>query len=313
MRDFIKNFVIIFAGLLLVAGVVSFATSWRSAKKPETVGIGAMVEQINAGKVQKVTVQGDQITVTLKDAAARPQIVKKEYDESFGDIIKNYGVTEEARKTLQIEVQDESSWKFWAANLIPGLIPVIAIVIFIYLMSRSAQGVNNRAMGFGLSNPRQVDPENTKDKKTFADVAGAKEAKEELVEIVDFLKNPKRFADMGAKIPKGVLLTGSPGTGKTLLAKAVAGEADVPFFHMSGSEFVEMFVGVGASRVRDLFAKAKKAAPAIVFVDEIDAVGRRRGEDRCGCRRRARLPRPTRRRWCSLNLTLLPLFTIATL
>ncbi len=277
MRDFIKNFVIIFAGLLLVAGVVSFVTSWRSAKKPETVGIGAMIEQINAGKVQKVTVQGDQITVTLKDAAARPQIVKKEYDESFGDIIKNYGVTEEARKTLQIEVQDESSWKFWAANLIPGLIPVIAIVIFIYLMSRSAQGVNNRAMGFGLSNPRQVDPENTKDKKTFADVAGAKEAKEELVEIVDFLKNPKRFADMGAKIPKGVLLTGSPGTGKTLLAKAVAGEADVPFFHMSGSEFVEMFVGVGASRVRDLFAKAKKAAPAIVFVDEIDAVGRRRG------------------------------------
>lgn len=276
MRDFIKNFVIILAGLLLIAGAVSLITSWRSTKKPETVGIGAMVEQINAGKVQKVTVQGDLITLDLKDAAARPQVVKKEYDESFGDIMKNYGVTDEARKNLQIEVKDEGSLKFWAANLIPGLIPVIAIVIFIYLMSRSAQGVNNRAMGFGQSNPRQVNPE-SKDKKTFADVAGAKEAKEELVEIVDFLKNPKRFADMGAKIPKGVLLTGLPGTGKTLLAKAVAGEADVPFFHMSGSEFVEMFVGVGASRVRDLFAKAKKAAPAIVFVDEIDAVGRRRG------------------------------------
>lgn len=276
MRDFIKNFVIIFGGLLLIAGAVSLITSWRSTQKPQVIGIGAMVEQINAGKIQKVTVQGDLITLDLKDATARPEVVKKEYDESFGDIIKNYGVTDAARASLQVEVKDESSWKFWAANLIPGLIPVIAIVIFIYLMSRSAQGVNNRAMGFGQSNPRQVNPE-SKDKKTFADVAGAKEAKEELVEIVDFLKNPKRFADMGAKIPKGVLLTGLPGTGKTLLAKAVAGEADVPFFHMSGSEFVEMFVGVGASRVRDLFAKAKKAAPAIVFVDEIDAVGRRRG------------------------------------
>jgi cell division protease FtsH len=144
------------------------------------------------------------------------------------------------------------------------------------MMTRSVAGANSKAMGFGQSNPRMNAPEN-KDKKTFADVAGAVEAKEELVEIVDFLKNPKKFADMGAKIPKGVLLTGSPGTGKTLLAKAVAGEANVPFFHMSGSEFVEMFVGVGASRVRDLFSKAKKAAPAIIFIDEIDAVGRRRG------------------------------------
>ena len=136
--------------------------------------------------------------------------------------------------------------------------------------------MNNKAMGFGQSNPREVKPED-KDKKTFADVAGAKEAKQELEEIVEFLKSPKKFADMGAKIPKGVLLMGAPGTGKTLLAKSVAGEANVPFFHMSGSEFVEMFVGVGASRVRDLFAKAKKTAPAIVFIDEIDAVGRRRG------------------------------------
>ena len=136
--------------------------------------------------------------------------------------------------------------------------------------------MNNRAMGFGQSNPREVKADD-KDKKTFADVAGAKEAKEELEEIVDFLRDPKKFAELGAKIPKGVLLTGNPGTGKTLLAKSVAGEAGVPFFHMSGSEFVEMFVGVGASRVRDLFAKAKKAAPAIIFVDEIDAVGRHRG------------------------------------
>jgi cell division protease FtsH len=144
-------------------------------------------------------------------------------------------------------------------------------------MSRQAAGANNKAMGFGSSTARQVKPEDDKHRKTFADVAGAKEAKAELEEVVDFLKDPKKFTDMGAKIPKGVLLMGSPGTGKTLLAKAVAGEANVPFFHMSGSEFVEMFVGVGASRVRDLFTKAKKAAPAIVFIDEIDAVGRKRG------------------------------------
>jgi len=190
--------------------------------------------------------------------------------------MKNYGVTEAARKDLQVEVKQESSWKFWAANLIPALLPLIIIMVFFYFMSKGVQGMNNRAMGFGQSNPRQVKPED-KDKKTFADVAGAKEAKEELVEIVEFLRDPKKFAEMGAKIPKGALLTGAPGTGKTLLAKAVAGEANVPFFHMSGSEFVEMFVGVGASRVRDLFSKAKKAAPAIVFIDEIDAVGRRRG------------------------------------
>lgn len=276
MKDFLKKFIIVFGGLVLIAAGFNLVSGWQSTKKPDTVGIAQVVDEINANKVSKVTIQGDAVTVTLKDVAAHEQVTKKEYGESFGDIMKNYGVSDEARKQLQVEVKDESSWKFWAANLLPTLIPLIGIVVFIYLMSRSAQGMNNRAMGFGQSNPRQADAE-SKDKKTFADVAGAKEAKEELVEIVEFLKTPKRFADMGAKIPKGVLLTGAPGTGKTLLAKAVAGEAGVPFFHMSGSEFVEMFVGVGASRVRDLFTKAKKAAPAIIFIDEIDAVGRRRG------------------------------------
>lgn len=245
-------------------------------KKPEVVGIAELVEEINSGKVKKVVVEGNTLRAELNDAAARPQEVRKEPTESFGDIMKNYGVSEEARGKLRVEIKDESSWKFWAANLIPALLPLIIIIVFFYFMSRGVQGMNNKAMGFGQSNPRQVKPTD-KDQKTFADVAGAKEAKEELMEVVDFLKDPKKFAKMGAKIPKGVLLMGSPGTGKTLLAKAVAGEADVPFFHMSGSEFVEMFVGVGASRVRDLFGKAKKAAPAIVFIDEIDAVGRRRG------------------------------------
>ena len=226
--------------------------------------------------MNKVVVEGDQLNIELKDANAKAQIVKKESTESFGELMKNYGVSDESRKGIAVEVKDESSWKFWAVNLLPALLPLIIIIVFFFFMSRGVQGMNNKAMGFGESNPRTVDPK-SQEKKTFADVAGANEAKEELKEIVDFLKSPKKFADMGAKIPKGVLLMGAPGTGKTLLAKAVAGEANVPFFHMSGSEFVEMFVGVGASRVRDLFRKAKKEAPAIVFIDEIDAVGRRRG------------------------------------
>ena len=276
MKDFIKNFIIIFVVLLVVAGILS-TVRMGDTKKPDTIGLVQLVDEINGGKVNKISVEGDMINVTLKDTGAKAQQVKKEPNESFGELMKNYGVTDDARKSLTVEIKDESSWKFWMMNLLPIIVPLIIIILFLYFMTRSVSGANGRAMGFGQSNPREVKPEDTKDKKTFVDVAGAKEAKQELEEVVDFLKDPKKFAAMGAKIPKGVLLMGAPGTGKTLLAKAVAGEAGVPFFHMSGSEFVEMFVGVGASRVRDLFAKAKKAAPAIVFIDEIDAVGRRRG------------------------------------
>ena len=160
-------------------------------------------------------------------------------------------------------------------TLLPFLIPTILIVVVFYFIMRQQQGTGNKALSFGKSRARmQVGGKN---KKTFADVAGADEEKEELAEIVEFLKNPKRFIDLGARIPKGVLLVGPPGGGKTLLAKAVAGEAGVPFFSISGSDFVEMFVGVGASRVRDMFENAKKNAPCILFIDEIDAVGRQRG------------------------------------
>lgn len=276
MKDFFKNFIIIFVCLLFVAGVLSYFKQ-NEEKQPETIGIGQLVEEINAGAVKKVVVEGNMLNIELKDENARPQEVKKESGESFGDILKNYGISEESKKSLAVEIKDESSFKFWAINFIlPILLPLFIILAFFYFMTRGVQGVNNKAMGFGQSSAKMVNPRD-KNRKTFTDVAGANEAKEELQEIVEFLKTPKKFSDMGAKIPKGVLLMGSPGTGKTLLAKAVAGEANVPFFHMSGSEFVEMFVGVGASRVRDLFAKAKKTAPAIVFIDEIDAVGRRRG------------------------------------
>jgi cell division protease FtsH len=185
-------------------------------------------------------------------------------------------VEKEKMTSIIIEVREDEGLNFWLANILPFLIPFLLIGVFIYFMMRSVQGANTRAMMFGQSQAREVGREQ-KDKVTFKDVAGVKEAKEELKEVVEFLKHPKKFLDLGARIPRGVLLLGSPGTGKTLLAKAVAGEADVPFFSISGSEFVEMFVGVGASRVRDLFKKAKKNSPCIIFVDEIDAVGRRRG------------------------------------
>ncbi|MBI2631341.1 ATP-dependent zinc metalloprotease FtsH [Candidatus Nomurabacteria bacterium] len=166
---------------------------------------------------------------------------------------------------------------YWLVNILPFLLPVVFILLFFWYLSRQVKGAGMQAFTFGQSKARITDPNDKSNKVTFKDVAGCKEAKEELKEIVDFLKSPKKFLDIGARIPKGVILTGLPGTGKTLLARAVAGEASVPFFHLSGSEFVEMFVGVGASRVRDLFKMAKKAAPAIIFVDEIDAIGRTRG------------------------------------
>ncbi|OGH92732.1 MAG: cell division protein FtsH [Candidatus Magasanikbacteria bacterium RIFOXYD1_FULL_40_23] len=275
MRNFVKNFIFVFIFLFLVAAVLGYVKAGKD-KSPETVSISKMVEEINANQVKTVIIKGDTLSLQLKDEKAKLQEVLKEQNGTFGEIVRNYNVSSSSLSQLSVEVKNDSSWKFWLGNLLPILLPLIIFILFFYFMTRGVQGMNSKAMGFGQSNPRQTNPDD-KNKKTFADVAGAKEAKQELVEVVDFLKDPKKFTEMGAKIPKGVLLVGTPGTGKTLLAKAVAGEANVPFFNMSGSEFVEMFVGVGASRVRDLFSKAKKDAPAIVFIDEIDAVGRRRG------------------------------------
>ncbi|MEK7203067.1 MAG: ATP-dependent zinc metalloprotease FtsH, partial [Patescibacteria group bacterium] len=177
---------------------------------------------------------------------------------------------------IKIEIKEDEGMSYWLTVILPFLLPFLLIGFLIYFMMRSVQGANSRAMGFGQSQAKEFGKE-IKNKTTFKDVAGVKEAKEELKEVVEFLKQPQKFIELGARIPRGVLLLGSPGTGKTLLARAVAGEANVPFFNISGSEFVEMFVGVGASRVRDLFRKAKKSSPCIVFIDEIDAVGRSRG------------------------------------
>jgi cell division protease FtsH len=274
MKSLLKNFLLIFLALFLIAAILSYGS--KGAEKTETVGVNVLVDEIQNEKIKSIDVKGDTLLVTLKEEGTKKQEVRKELGQSFSELMDNYGVNSDKLKTIEVAVKDETGWKFWLGALAPYFLPFLLIAGLIFLMTRQVQGINNRAMGFGQSSGKEAKPED-KNKKTFADVAGAREAKEELSEIVEFLKEPKRFTDMGAKIPKGVLLMGSPGTGKTLLARAVAGEAGVQFFHISGSEFVEMFVGVGASRVRDLFNKAKKVAPAIVFIDEIDAVGRKRG------------------------------------
>ncbi len=272
MSSMVKNFVFFLAGLLVIAGALSFVDLGKTPI-PE-VSIAKLVEQVNQDQVGAIEVQGDTLHVTLRDE--KKETVRKESGESVSELMKNYGVAPERLSGVNLTIKKEGGFSYYLGALLPVLIPFILIGIVVFFMMRQVQGANSKAMTFGQSGAKEVDSKG-KNKVTFADIAGSKEAKEELSEIVEFLKNPKRFTQLGAKIPKGVLLMGPPGTGKTLLARAVAGEADAPFFHISGSEFVEMFVGVGASRVRDLFRKAKRAAPCIIFIDEIDAVGRQRG------------------------------------
>ncbi|MBU2542449.1 ATP-dependent zinc metalloprotease FtsH [Patescibacteria group bacterium] len=274
MKNLVKNFTIIFLVLLTFAAILSF--TYSGEVEPEKVGVNTLIQNINDERVKEVEVRGDFLLATLMGDEEKVLEVKKEPGQSFAELMSDYGVESEKLQRVNLLVKEESGLTYWMSLILPAMLPILLIIGIIWFMSRQMQGMNNKAMGFGQSQAKQNKPDD-KDKKTFKDVAGAKEAKEELSEVVDFLKNPKKFTQMGAKIPKGLLLMGSPGTGKTLLAKAVAGEANVPFFHISGSEFVEMFVGVGASRVRDLFNKAKKAAPSIIFIDEIDAVARKRG------------------------------------
>lgn len=272
MGNLAKNFAIFF--LVFLGIIFIFSYFGPSGQKPEKVGIERLVEQVNKEEIASVMVEGDTLKIKLKDG--KEEEVRKETGESFSTLMKNFNVDPNKVAKINIQVKDESGLNFWLLTILPFLLPFLLIGAVIYFMMKSVQGANSKAMMFGQSQAKEF-KKDEKERVTFKDVAGAKEAKEELKEVVEFLKHPKKFLELGARIPRGVLLLGSPGTGKTLLARAVAGEAGVPFFHMSGSEFVEMFVGVGASRVRDLFKKAKKNSPCIIFIDEIDAVGRRRG------------------------------------
>jgi len=252
--------------IILFALIVAAAYNQPSTLK-EISATQAMNDN-NAGKYSSIVVSNNQLTITPKGQSHATLKAYVDNNSSLKEQGFNTGKSAITYKSI-------SSSNSALLSLAGSVIPVVIIAGLLYFMLRSAQGQGNQALSFGKSRARLYG--NEKDKSTFRDIAGSDEAKQDLEEVVEFLKFPKKFAGMGARIPKGVLLVGPPGTGKTMLARAVAGEANVPFFSISGSEFVEMFVGVGASRVRDLFAKAKKNAPCIIFVDEIDAVGRRRG------------------------------------
>lgn len=269
LGKFLKSNWLIFILILIIGASFAYSESAKKVEKNfQEASISQVVEEINNNQVDRILVDGNKLEIFLKekkDGKDKEVAYKEE-----GISLTTYGI---APDKVKIEVKNNEAGSIWM-DILPTAILFLFMAGFIYLMLRAAQGANQQAMSFGKSRARV----NLQDSRvTFNDVAGSEEAKKDLVEIVDFLKNPKKYKDLGAEIPKGVLLLGPPGTGKTLLAKAVSGEAGVPFFSISGSEFVEMFVGVGASRVRDLFAKAKRNAPCIIFIDEIDAVGRQRG------------------------------------
>jgi len=258
--------------LIIVAiGAIIFTALRSSATQSPDVPLSQVAALINAGKAKEVSVSGDDVTV---DTGSEVVTSRKDPSTDLASQLKDLGVDAVKLQAVKYVVDRPPEWGTLLSTL-SFLLPGLIVVGLIYFMFRQAQGTNNQAMSFGKSRARMFTGEHPT--VTFEDVAGAEEAKHDLQEVVEFLKEPEKFVSLGARIPKGVLLVGSPGTGKTLLAKAVSGEAGVPFFSISGSEFVEMFVGVGASRVRDLFDQAKRHSPCIVFVDEIDAVGRHRG------------------------------------
>jgi cell division protease FtsH len=240
----------------------------------QPVNYSDAVREINAGQVKKVTIVANKATLELYANSEKQQLNLPDRFEPFQKTLEDYNAANPSRNVI-IDFQPESATFSLLGSVFLSLLPVVLIGGFFFYMMRQAQGTNNQALSFGKSRARMFI--GNKPTVTFEDVAGVEEAKQELTEVVEFLKYPEKFSSLGARIPRGVLLVGPPGTGKTMLARAVAGEAGVPFFSISGSEFVEMFVGVGASRVRDLFDQAKRNAPCIVFIDEIDAVGRQRG------------------------------------
>ena len=257
----------LFWAIIIFVALIFYATLFPASNLKD-VALSDVVHRANDGKIAQLEIQGNDIKITPKD-----QSKPTEHSVKESSSIYEQGLNKDAKVEVKVIPPSTTGETMW--NLAVMVVPVLIVVVFFMFMMRQAQGQNNQAMGFGKSKARLYGQD--KEKVLFTDIAGNDNAKQDLQEVVDFLKHPKKYKDLGAKIPKGVLLVGNPGTGKTMLARAVAGEAGVPFFSISGSEFVEMFVGVGASRVRDLFSKAKKNAPCIIFIDEIDAVGRKRG------------------------------------
>jgi len=262
-RPSIWSRIALYTIILIIIGVVVSGYYSQNKSKIKNVAISNIVTDVTDGKVSSIDIKDNQVTANLKDGTK--EVATKETTSS----LKDYGLTSDK---VQINVENTANSVAWW-SIASAILPILLIGGFIWFMFRSAQGGNAKAMSFGKSKAKLVGDTKT----SFDDVAGLVEPKQELYEVVEFLRQPAKFKKLGAEIPHGVLLVGPPGTGKTLLAKAVAGEANVPFFSISASEFVEMFVGVGASRVRDLFVKAKRNAPSIIFIDELDAIGRQRG------------------------------------
>lgn len=272
--SFSLNFSKIVLGLLMVIFITSFL--FNNNKKVVEIPLSQLVAAVRAGNVKQITEKGNTLEVLYYDNTKSKS--NKEVNAALSETLTNYGLTPTEISSVPIISKQDSGFLYWFFNLVPIILPIVIVAFFFYMLSKQMNSAGGmKAMSFGQSKARIQDPDDEKNRITFDQVAGNEIAKSELGDVVDFLKTPEKYFEVGAKIPKGVLLTGDPGTGKTLLARAVAGEARVPFFYLSGSEFVEMFVGVGASRVRDLFDQAKKLSPAIVFIDEIDAVGRSRG------------------------------------
>ncbi len=276
INPLLKNFIFVVLILLVIGGV--FSLFYLPQGPSNEISISQLVNDINADKVKKIGISGDTVTITYNDNKTATSM--KESNSVLPDVLANLGADKTKLQKVEISASpvQESVWSWLLPALLYGVLPLLLIGFFLWTITKQARSGAGQVFDFTKSKAKifGADP-NNKEKITFKDAAGLKEAKVELTEIVDFLKFPKKYLAMGAKIPRGVLLLGSAGVGKTLLARAVAGEANVPFFSISGSEFVEMFVGVGSARVRDLFATAKKAAPSIIFIDELDAIGRHRG------------------------------------
>ena len=284
LNPLVKN--VIFAILILLTLGGAFSLLYVPSAKPTQISLSQLATDINQDKVKKITVSGDSVAITYADDPSNPSgqaktaESMKESNSVLPDLLTNLGANKEKLQKVEISASavEESVWSWLLPMLLYGILPLLLIGYFFWTMMRQTKGGAGQVFDFTKSRAKIFEVNNPdKNRITFKDAAGLKEAKEELIEIVDFLKFPKKYLAMGAKIPRGVLLLGSAGVGKTLLARAVAGEANVPFFSISGSEFVEMFVGVGSARVRDLFQTAKKASPSIIFIDELDAIGRHRG------------------------------------